>query len=220
MIGTNVPEVKAIDNNTMASSSVWAGASVVPGNNFSPVALNLIQTGSSFFNRIGRKIRMHSLFLEFSAFPNGVANTEPTYHRFVVVYDRQPNGATPALADVLQDVSQTNALTTPAASPWCHVNLNNRERFIVLMDERKVLPPAASSAPFTTSPFVTTEDTYKIKRFIPLKMLETHYKADSSPAVIGDIATGSLIFFALADVAIAAASWEWAGSVRLKFDDM
>lgn len=220
MLGTAVPEVKVLDNNSAAASSVWAGASIVPGNNFSPVALNLIQTGSSFFNRIGRKVRMHSLFIEANAFPGNAANTEPTYNRFVVVYDRQPNGATPALADVLQDVSQTNALTNPGGSVLCHMNMNNRERFIMLMDERKFLPPAAAVAPYFTSPVVTHPDEFKIKRFIPLKMLETHFKADSSPAVIGDIATGSLIFFAIADTTIAAQTYAWEISARLKFDDM
>lgn len=221
MMGTAVPETKVLDNNTTSSGSVFGGAGITPGNNFTPVALNLIQTGSSFFNRIGRKVRNHSIFIEMWAAPNGTnAQTDVAYHRFLVVYDRQSNGATPSITDVLQDVDQSNNLTSGTSLATAHLNMNNRERFVVLMDERKVLPPIASSAPYFTSPVVTTEDTFKIKRFIPLKMLETHYKADSSPSVIGDVATGALIFIALSDKAAANCGYEWQGSFRLKFDDM
>lgn len=218
LIGTGRPEIKVLDNNTFTQSSPFNQTAITPANNYTPLMLNLIATGTSFFNRVGRKVRLRNLFVELQAFPNGTANTEPTTHRFLVVYDRQPNGAVPSLNDVLQDVDQGGHSSGIANLITTHMNMNNRERFVIVMDERKILPAVAAANPFTPSAAVSDPDCYYVKRYVALPALETHFKADSSPAVATDIATGSLVFFALAPSSVE--GWSYNGSIRLKYDDL
>lgn len=157
-------------------------------------AINLIQAGSSFFNRVGRRVLMKSLYFQGIVVPTGVAAAAGDFGRVLVVYDRQTNGANPVIADILQSTDQSGTNTTGAFS---NLNLNNRERFVILMDERLWLPQTFA----TGSEMVVTESAQKtqfnIKRYINLKGLLTHFKADSSPSVIGDISTGGLFLVTL-----------------------
>jgi len=57
--------------------------------------LNLIQEGASFYQRIGRKISMKSIYLTGYIYPvgNNAAALVEDYNRIIVFYDRQPGGA-------------------------------------------------------------------------------------------------------------------------------
>lgn len=176
-------------------------------------AVNLIRTGTSFTNRIGRKVCLKSLYLtgQWAAEAAGALNV---FARLVVVYDSQPNGALPTWSDVMKCYDQST--TGTSASSYDQINMDNRDRFRILMDERKVLPAtAAGISDGNPSP---TANELLVQRFIPLHNLETQYKADSSPAVIGDISTGSLLILTLGDAAVAS-GWQFYGTVRLRFTD-
>lgn len=183
-------------------------------------ALNLIQTGTSFNNRQGRKICMRSLYvtgaLEFLARANATAQE---YIRLIVIYDRQTNGGTPSVADYILSTSQAGVASSTVFDQF---NPNNRDRFVTLMDMR-ITPPMPqqnlSAAPPNVALTTGTSETINIKRFIPLKGLVTQYKADSSPAVIGDIATGSLLFFAFGSTAAGSEQWQANLSFRLRYTD-
>lgn len=153
-------------------------------------ALNLIRTGSTFCNRIGRRIEMKNLRISGMVIPLRTQAVHD-YCRIIVVYDRQTNGALPAQADILQTTDQAAANTSGAFSG---LNLNNRDRFVTLMDDRFQLPALTLTAGQVTTPGFQdqTKESFFVERFIKLKGLLTQYKADSSPAVIGDIATGGL----------------------------
>jgi len=182
--------------------------------------LNLIQVGSSMYNRIGRKVEMRSVRLtaQISTLNVTRATTTPDYYRVMLIYDRQTNGANPAMADFLQDTEQTGTNTTTSYSG---LNMNNRERFVTIMDKKITLPQATCTAGVLTN--VYPNDCYlpiKIDEFRKLRGLTTHYRADSNPAVIGDISTGSLLVLSVSLVAAGQDIWEFTWNARLKYVDV
>lgn len=176
--------------------------------------LNMISTGSSFFNRYGRRIALKSLHFHGIIQNNGNSNVNThEYLRFLIVYDRQANGALPALSDILQNTDQQANNTT---SVFSDLNLNNRERFLILRDYRKEFPMVTgANAPY----YPDGQTPYTLNEFIKLKDLLTHYKADSSPAVIGDIATGSLLLVTVGSQAAGADAYKLQCSWRLRFTE-
>lgn len=183
-------------------------------------AINLIQVGSSMFNRVGRKIEMRSIRLVCNIQTLNVtrATIQPTLGRIMIIYDRQTNGANPALADFLQDTDQTGANTTNAYSG---LNMNNRERFVTLLDKKINLPQATCTAGVMTNVFPNGEPIPEtFDEFRRLKGLTTHFKADSNPAVIGDIATGGLFILSLAEDPAGTELYQYSWNVRLKYVDV
>jgi len=182
--------------------------------------INLIQVGSSMFNRIGRKIEMKSVRLCGQINQLAVTRTQLSidYARVMIIYDRQTNGAFPALADILQDTEQSGVNTTNAFSS---LNMNNRERFVTIMDKRFTLPQATNTLGAITLAFPNDVDyPMKIDEFRKLRGLTTHYRADSNPAVIGDISTGSLLVLSVSLVAAGQDIWEFSWNARLKYVDV
>lgn len=183
-------------------------------------ALNLIQVGSSMFNRIGRRIEMISVRLSASLEALAVtrlSNQDPA--RIIIVYDRQTNGAYPAITDVLQDTDQLANNTT---TQFSGINMNNRERFVVLMDHRFYLPQINNTAGVLSGAYPTDSVWTKhyLTEFRKLGKLTTHYKADSNPAVIGDISTGGLFIISLAGNAAGTENFRMPWNVRLKYVDV
>lgn len=187
----------------------------------SVVPINLIQVGSSMFNRIGRKVEMRSVRLtgKCSTAPVTRATVNPDFARIMIIYDRQTNGANPAMADFLQDTDQAGVNLTEAYSG---LNMNNRERFVTIMDIKFGLPQATATAGVLTN--VYPNDSLipvKIDEFRRLRGLTTHFRADSNPAVIGDIATGGLFLISLSEEQTAGTElfqFEW--NIRLKYVDV
>lgn len=109
---------------------------VYPGNTTGSITSICIPTlGTDMTNRIGRKITVRSLqarglvrtrLSESQA--SGV--TSSMLMRIMYLVDLQPNGANPAVTDILA--------TSIAQSP---MNLNNRDRFKVLFDRMYALDP-------------------------------------------------------------------------------
>lgn len=145
----------------------------------------------------------------------------------MLVYDRQPNGALPAISDIILSQSQTSGSTSSTALD--QLNLDKRDRFRVLMDER-ILTPAViiddtsgaieQAWPTGQMPADQGGNNYNFKRHMKfLPALETQYQADSSPAVIGDIATGSLLFVTYGLFTSANSGWVLDASLRVRFVD-
>jgi hypothetical protein len=201
-------EVKALDI-PVGTYTLNSTALVTP--------LNLIRAGSSFFNRIGRRVEMKNLHLKLQiASLRTVAVND--YVRVMVVYDRQTNGALPAITDILQDTDQAGANTT---NSYSSLNLNNRDRFIMLCDWRICLPSQTLTAGQVTTPgFVDPVETLiDLERFIKLKGLITQYRADSAPAVIGDVASGGLYLVTYGNSAPGNEGFQAGGSLRLRYHD-
>lgn len=184
--------------------------------------LNGIQEGSSFYNRIGRRVHMKSVHFTGQLSPNGQAGRSAAnggeYLRCMLVYDRQPNGNFPAISDLLLDYGNDGTSFTTSISK---MNMNNVERFAILRDERLPLNDT-TVAGVSTAFGQSLPGVYKgsFNWYVPLKDLETHYKSSTNPAAIGDIATGALYFVTLGNVAVATAGVEMTYNSRLRFIDL
>jgi len=181
--------------------------------------LNLIQVGSSMFNRIGRKIEMKSVRLSGQITTLAVtrATSTPDHARIMIIYDRQTNGAFPTVSDILQDTDQAGTNFTEAYSS---LNMNNRERFVTIADCRITLPQVTNTAGVLTNVFPNANIPIRVDEFRKLRGLTTHFKADSNPAVIGDISTGALYIISLAMTASGAENFGFYWNVRLKYEDV
>lgn len=178
--------------------------------------LNIPVTGAAFYNRIGNEIMMKSLHLIGQlTLTNNVA-TSNEYLRLMVIYDRQPNGAMPATADV---ITSYNTAGTTSSLVKDHLNPNNFDRFKILMDNRVHIPLDTTGAVSKNDSAITdyTKNEVNINRFIKLRGLSTKYKA--SAAAIGDITSGSLLLFAFGNIANATAAYSFNGTARLRFVD-
>lgn len=180
--------------------------------------INLIRVGSTFCNRIGRKINMKSVKVDGNINFIRTVNDED-YVRIMIVYDRQTNGALPAIADILQDTDQATANTTNSFSG---ANVNNVDRFQVLRDHRIHLPSFTYTAGQVSNlggvdPVSTT---FFIDDYIKLNGLLTQYKADSSPAVIGDIASGALYLVTFGSAVAGSEGYQFAAKLRLRYTDV
>lgn len=215
-------EIKSIDITN--STTPTTNTEVIWPMNTTPKinCLNLITIGSSQWNRIGRKISMKSLRLRGNISVTGFAATspQPMYCRLTVLYDKQSNGALPTAPDIFLDqasVAADSSLTTYTSG----INLNNRERFEVIWDKQWVIPPSnTSTGAAGNSGLTATADCLQFDWFVKLRNREVHYKADSSPAVIGDIATGSLVMVTQSNIAAASEPYGLSTSIRLRYSDL
>lgn len=87
-----------------------------------PILLNGVATGDDGVSRDGRKVLFKKILVKAL---HKVANTSngTSMFRFVIVYDKQANGAAPAITDVF---TEDYFLTTN--------NLGNVDRFVILKD--------------------------------------------------------------------------------------
>lgn len=174
---TSLTEVKTFDCMVTVPAAgiplVAAAAGAEPGAAFVGITeLNCIRQGAAFQNRIGAKVVMKSVEFTGELYSPGGATRGP--FRLLLVYDRQPNGAFPAITDILYD--------QPAAAVYygSGVNMTNKSRFAVLRDLRLTLDPADTQTRLV--------HTYSKVR------LETEYGGDAG--TIADIRTGALYLVA------------------------
>lgn len=178
-----------------------------------------IQQGPNIAQRIGNKVGLKSLRVRFDIATTGNSIDNTSSARFMIVYDRNPNGAYPVLNNILaasrQDGTQGNG------TMWSSINTNLLDRFVVLMDEFLILPPIdivqGSNGLYLVGP--TTQDTFKIDRYIKLKGLETVFNNTATPLGIANVQIGALYLISWGNVVPAAAPWCWVGETRLRFTD-
>lgn len=149
--------------------------------NANVIGLNLLAEGTDYTNRISRKTHTTSLQIRVKFQMTAVAITALAKQlcRFMVIFDMQPNGVVPAISDVL-DVATVNI--TPVAAP---MNLNNRDRFRVVMDKT-----------FKLDYLQTPERAYNVFKNC---MYETVFNA--AGAGVATVTSGALWFFAVSDQA-------------------
>lgn len=169
-------ELKTIDVVTAVTSyNVTAGSAII--------LLNGVATGTDFTNRIGRKIVMRSILFRSSTFDSGAGATTGERARLLIIYDRQPNGATPVYTDILGTGGAADAL-----SP---MSLNNRDRFVVLRDWLF----STEYANFAAGNITTGNSIEYIKKCYKKLNLETVFSGTA--ATIGSIATGAVWMMAI-----------------------
>jgi len=217
-------EIKSLDvinstTTTTNSAAAWPLNATAKVN-----CINLITIGSSQWNRIGRKVSLKSFRIRGFLNPTGNnsagSSGGPIYSRMILLYDKQPNGALPVLADILLD-QVSLAADSSSTLVTSGINMNNRDRFEILMDQQFVVPPCnTSTGAVVLGGLTATADLMHFDRFINLKGRETHYKADSSPAVIGDVATGSLVMITFGNCTAATEPYQLLASIRLRYSDL
>jgi hypothetical protein len=92
--------------------------------------INEIQLGDAYYNRIGSRVTVKSVSVSFQV--GLVTSTFITSLRWMLVYDRQVNGAYPAIGDILS----INDTGVPGIVDFnAGLNMVNRSRFLVLRDQ-------------------------------------------------------------------------------------
>lgn len=179
--------------------------------------LNGMVPGSNLQNRLGRKVALKS-FRIFGDFTwNNGNNMEAANHFWcvMVVYDRQPNAAQFALADLLQSCDEA---ANTSSSVWDPINLSNRDRFVMLRDKKyRMETPGQNVSGSTADGQVMniTDGRWVIDEFVKLKNLETHFNTGNA-GTIADITTGALYLVVVGSAASANSSEyiRWTGRTR------
>lgn len=157
--------------------------------------LNGLSQGSDNDNRLGRKIFMkyvEGIWKASSTLGSGVAQS----CRILIVYDRQSNGAAPAITDVLT-TNNSCALK----------DYDARDRFLILLDEFFDLPN-----------FTGTEFKMQTGRFYRKIGMPTIFNSGNA-GTVADIASGSLYLLTIGDVAAGATDGALTIKTRLHFVD-
>lgn len=174
--------------------------SIIVSNTGSVLLLNGIAQGNDYTNRDGRIVNLSSFYYRWSLTPNNAtSSTQGDSVRILVVYDCQTNGTTPTVATILA-----------AVDPHAPMNLNNRDRFKVIMDKQIGMGATTYTGAVLSagSPMVKTFSFYK-----KLNM-ETVFQSTSNLAA--DIATGAIWLLTLGLANTATLSY---GYTRIRFTD-
>lgn len=156
--------------------------------------IGIVAQGTDINQRIGRKIRMQYLDLRLNTFVTAIGTSQ---WRVLVVYDRENNALTPTVADVLADVG------TGSLNPNTPLNINNRNRFLVLRDHNCGMISNTELA-----------DQW-VHLFVPLNGMETIYNGTNT-GVFGAIQSGALFLLFINDLAASAA---YTYNARVRFTD-
>lgn len=167
-----------------------------------PLLLNGVAQGSDFNNRIGRKITMKSITVRLVTFCSTLSVS--TLIRYFIVLDTQCNAAAATVTDVFSG-------TSPNMSTYI-MNLNNRDRFKVLMDKVQRIDVGANT---TATPGIPNRSF--IKKYIKLN---TPVTFGGTGATVGSLITNSLLLFVSSDSLIADGNkYTVAGNIRVRFTD-
>lgn len=217
-------EIKGYDITNSATPTLNSAASWTFSSTALINSLSLCTIGTSSWNRIGRKLSLKSFRIRGAMIPTGnnFSVTTPQYCRAVLLYDKQPNGALPLSTDVFLSQASVAADTT-FASVFSGVNLNNRDRFEILLDRQWCMAPSNTStgtAPLAGMTSMPNDDHMTIDWFVKLRNRETHYKSDGSPAVIGDLSTGNLVFITFGNLTTGQEPYQLNASIRIRYSDL
>lgn len=189
------PELKAIDTNIglqMTGRVTTVNATGIPDGvdainaGWQLQLLNGSIQGTTLYQRIGQKIVMNKLFMRLliSSTCAGAQNNNAGMTRAMIVYDAQANGTAFSGTTLANAVLKTSAFVT---SPQ---NLDNRERFRVLLDKTYYSGVQVFGA--TGIEGVTSDRLENnCKKWKGSLKLDTMYNAGNA-GTIGDIQSGAL----------------------------
>jgi len=164
-------EVKSFDVQVAGGNIplIAAAAGAEPGAAFTGITeINCIQQGATVAQRIGNKVVIKSIHLKCTLAATVLNNL--SIARLALIYDKQPNGAFPNIADIFTE--------QPAGAVVFYGSLNiaNKSRFSIIRDQFVTFDPAAQ--------LVKTFNMYIKGRF------EVEYGANAGN--IGDFRTGAI----------------------------
>lgn len=184
-------------------------------------SVNLLQTGVANSMRVGNKVRLHSLKIQFNIDITNKANTGTASCRLMLIYDRQPAGTYPAIGDVLNTQTNDGTLQNPVGVDLvtAQINPNNFERFSVLMD-KKYTTPANSNAFDSNITSNPCEEPWFVNQYVKLREMDTIYKATANPQTVAGFATGNLFLLCVGEYPFATTGWGFRGNTRLRYYDV
>lgn len=159
--------------------------------------------GVDFNQMIGRKATNTVVQLE-GFIQNQDSIMDPGMARVMIVYDKESNGAAvPAITDILT-ASTSNAF----------MNLNNRERFVVIYNEEWYIGAtnAVATTSFAQAPSGALCKTYKAGRWPTIR------NGAAATAAVANYQSGTLLLVTIGSNAAGAGS-EFIGAVRVRFED-
>lgn len=195
------PELKTFDVTLSAQEVSTTGL-------FSEMCLPIL--GSDFNARVGRKIQMKSFYIRYhcgikAAFTLGTITTTATQElRLIVFIDKQPNGAAPAVTDLLV-----------AATPTSQLNMNNRDRFKVLRDVTHVFDPYTLLTASASPAWNRTAECGEIYKKINLECI---FNATNG-GTIADVNSGALYTFWIGSVGTGNNSGSVTQTSRVRYID-
>lgn len=179
------------------------------------VTVNGMTKGTDIYQRIGRRVKMTSFHIRGWVLQNqNGAAASADQLRMLVVYDREPNGSVPGIAEILQDTNNAGSTFTDSTS---HMNLVNSDRFAILKDFTWAVVQANASAnqPAQALGDYSTNITIKYN-----KKLNLDVKYNSGNAgTIADITTGALYVVTIGTQVAANEQYELFWSSRIRFTD-
>lgn len=144
--------------------------------------------GTDFTNRVGRKILQKKIYVRGYCCSQPAltgaasATTAAQIFRMILFVDTQPNGAVPVTGDLL--------LTANAVS---HLNLNNRDRFKILVDEQFAIDPYVNVVTATQAQACFVNQIKDVKVFKKCSV-EAVFNGTNG-GTIADITSGAIYMF-------------------------
>lgn len=178
----NRPELKYKDSTATTNLSLSSAF-------VAPILLNGLLSGADVSERVGRKVTLRSLLFRYTV-SLGATSVGGSPTRILLIYDKQANGALPAVTDVL--------LADNFSSPN---NLAARDRFVTLAD-------------IMVDP-ISVQDSFSVAGSV-FKLFNLEEVFSGGTATIGSIASGSLFVMMAQNgsVTTAAPSVTWYARVR------
>lgn len=153
--------------------------------------LSTMQQGTGMNQRVGRVVYYKHLIFRGALSPTTFGSYDVI--RIAVVYDRQPSGgAIPAYSTIFNSIPATGGGGATALSD---INIDSRQRFVVLRDMHFQTPPVISPTNYSTATSAALEMNGKsniIDEYIELQGLDCVFNNTHNPITSADISTGAL----------------------------
>ncbi|AIF34800.1 capsid protein [Sewage-associated circular DNA virus-11] len=178
----------------------------------SVLALFVPTLGTDMTNRIGRKAIIKSFYLRgYVRCENSLTPTSPQAGssqqlRIIVLIDMQPNGALPAITDILKE-----------QFPSSQLNINNRDRFKILKDKTYALDTFIYNTTATQAVGVAGRTLQNFKCYKKMN-LEVIFNSGNA-GTIADTQTGALLIATIGSTASGTADGNLVMSSRIRFLD-
>lgn len=170
--------------------------------------------GTDFTQRIGRRIRIRSVYIRGficpesaqTAITTGGNETLAQQGRMILVLDRQPNATVMTIAQLLKQ-----------AFSFSQLNLDNRDRFKVIADKTFQFQNSTKAAQASPTLIGTYGSNYRIKLFkklnIPVQFNSTN------GGTIADISSNALYMVWIGSQAAGTTDLNASLTTRVRFDD-
>lgn len=172
--------------------------------------INPVQVGNNYYNRLGNKIQPHSIHVIGNI--NNLITAVQQWVRILVILDKTPSGNTaPPLTTILASHTQTGTSINAVNSL---VNMDYRDRFLLLRDYKMQLPSVTNTAGVLTNlGFYDQAKDFTIDFYIRLRRYgEMQFTGTANPITTAQIQSNAIYL-----VALSSEDNQWQLSFRARF---